>query len=148
MKVSLAVTVLCVLLLAVVSIDVNVPPAGIAFHSQNMSAAEDRQRLMDLLHLPTPGPFPPAAEDPSRPQATFQRGGSSNWYDEAGNTYVRSNWGKWSNYDETVANPYQLPDALILKNGRPVKSRVPIEVRFVTPTPPPIGVPRTGEPPK
>ena len=34
------------------------------------------------------------------------------------------------------------------KNGRPVKSRVPIEVRFVTPTPPPIGVPRTGEPPK
>ncbi len=34
------------------------------------------------------------------------------------------------------------------QNGRPVKSRVPVEVRFVTPNPPPIGVPRTGEPPK
>jgi len=34
------------------------------------------------------------------------------------------------------------------ENGRPVKSRVPVEVRFVTPVPPPIGTPRTGVPPK
>ena len=33
------------------------------------------------------------------------------------------------------------------KDGGPVKSRVPVEVRFVTPSPPPTGVPRTGEPP-
>ena len=70
---------------------------------------------MDLLHLPTPGPFPPAAEDPNRPQFTTQGGGGNNWYDDAGNTYVRSNWGNWSNYDQTKANPYPLPDPLVLK---------------------------------
>ncbi len=89
--------------------------------SKSLTAAQDRQRLMDLLHLPTPEPFPPAAEDPNRPQFTNQRSGSTNWYDDAGNTYVRSNWGNWSNYDETKANPYPLPNPLILKNGRPVK---------------------------
>jgi hypothetical protein len=89
--------------------------------SQGLSAGQDRQRLMDLLRLPTSGPFPPAAEDPTRPQFTTQRSGSTNWYDDAGNTYVRSNWGNWSNYDETKANPYPLPDPLILKNGRTVK---------------------------
>jgi TonB family protein len=34
------------------------------------------------------------------------------------------------------------------KNGRPVKSRVPVEVRFVTQNPPSMGTPRSGEPAK
>jgi TonB family protein len=33
------------------------------------------------------------------------------------------------------------------KNGKPVKSRIPVEVRFLTPNPPPLGTPRTGKPP-
>jgi hypothetical protein len=122
MKVPLGVEVFCVSLFALVCRDVNVPAAAVPSQSQGMSAAEDRQRLLDLLHLPTPSPFPPAAEDPNRPQSTFQKGGGTNWYDEAGNTYVRSNWGRWSNYNETIANPYRLPDAMILRNGRPVKN--------------------------
>lgn len=32
------------------------------------------------------------------------------------------------------------------KDGRPIKSRVPVEVRFVTQNPPPMGTPRSGEP--
>ena len=97
----------------------NSPPAK----NPGMSAAEDRKQMLELLRLPTTdGPFPPAAEDPKRPQFTTQRGrGGTNWYDEAGNTYVRSNWGSWSNYDEAKANPYPLPDPLVLKNGQPVK---------------------------
>ncbi|MDR3752743.1 MAG: energy transducer TonB [Terracidiphilus sp.] len=34
------------------------------------------------------------------------------------------------------------------QGGKPVRARVPVEVRFLTPTPPPMGTPRTGEPPK
>jgi len=34
------------------------------------------------------------------------------------------------------------------KNGRHVKSRLAVAVRFLTENPPPIGVPRSGEPPK
>ncbi|MGA3131566.1 MAG: energy transducer TonB [Terracidiphilus sp.] len=33
------------------------------------------------------------------------------------------------------------------KNGRPVRARVPVEVRFVTPNPPQMGQPRPGVPP-
>ena len=33
------------------------------------------------------------------------------------------------------------------KQGRPVRTRLPVEVRFVSPNPPPIGLPRTGVPP-
>ena len=33
------------------------------------------------------------------------------------------------------------------KNGKPVRARVPVTVRFESPNPPPIGLPRTGEPP-
>ncbi len=128
MKVSLGVGVVCVLLLGFVWHDAIIPGAAIPSQSQGMSAAEDRQRLLDLLHLPTPGPFPPAADDPNRPQSTFQKGGGTNWYDEGGNTYVRSNWGKWSNYDENNANPYRLPDALTLRNGRPVALAASLEV--------------------
>lgn len=32
------------------------------------------------------------------------------------------------------------------RDGRPVKSRVPVEVRFVAQNPPPMGAPRSGEP--
>jgi hypothetical protein len=117
MKKSLVLGICVALFVALVSRGLFAPA-----QSQSVTAAQDRQRLMDLLRLPTPGPFPPAAEDPNRPQFTTQRSGSTNWYDEAGNTYVRSNWGNWSNYEETKANPYPLPDPLILKNGRPVKN--------------------------
>jgi TonB family protein len=34
------------------------------------------------------------------------------------------------------------------RNGRPIKARVPVQVRFVTPSPPPKSMPRTGEPVK
>jgi hypothetical protein len=87
------------------------------------AAAEDWQRMMDLLRLPAPGPFPPPADDPKRPANTHPVGGSSpNWTDDVpGHTIVRSGWGNWSNYDEDKASRGPLPDPLLLKNGQPVK---------------------------
>jgi hypothetical protein len=83
---------------------------------------EDWQRMMDLLHIPAPGPFPPPADDPKRPANTHAVGGNSpNWTDDVpGHTIVRSGWGNWSNYDEDKASRGPLPDPLMLKNGQPV----------------------------
>jgi len=93
-----------------------------AVTSRGLSARDDLRRMMDLLHLSEPGKLPPAADDPKRPQNTRPAGGrSSNYTDDARNTYVRSGWGNWSNYDEAKANPFPLPDPMVLKNGKPVK---------------------------
>ena len=82
----------------------------------------DWRDMIDLLHLAPPGHLPPAAEDPNRPGISSRKDSSSGWHDAAGNTYARSPWGTWNNYDESKANPYPiLPDPLVLKNGRPVK---------------------------
>lgn len=70
--------------------------------------------MIHKLHLKLPENLPPPAKDPNRPKGTFQKKGSNNWYDSAGNTYVRSAWGTWNNYDEAKANPYpNLPNPLI-----------------------------------
>jgi len=61
-----------------------------------MTAERDHQRMMDLLHITSlrPGANP---NDPKAPNAV--------------------------NYDEAKANPYpNLPDPLILKNGKPVRT--------------------------
>ena len=72
---------------------------------------------------------PPAeADDPNRP-AKLRLLKAGVWTDDAGvddngniyNQYKRSSYGTWSNYDEAKANPYPIPDALVLKNGQPVK---------------------------
>jgi hypothetical protein len=61
-----------------------------------LTAAEDHQRLMDLLHI------------------TELRRGADGSHPEAPN---------YANYDESKANPYPtLPDPLILKNGKKVKT--------------------------
>jgi hypothetical protein len=61
-----------------------------------MTTQEDHQRLMDLLHI------------------TELRRGADGSHPEAPN---------YANYDEAKANPYPtLPDPLILKNGKKVKS--------------------------
>lgn len=77
--------------------------------------------MMDLLHLSEPGPLPPLAEDTNRPPNTRPAGRGNNYTDDHGNTYVRSGWGHWSNYDENKANPYRIPDPLILRSGHAVK---------------------------
>lgn len=91
-----------------------------AIAKKRAMAEVDRQKMIDQLNIEPPGPLPPAEEDPDRPQHLFQKEGSNNWYDEAGNTHVRSSWGNWSNYDESKAGGYTLPDPLTLKNGQPV----------------------------
>ncbi|GAB3931488.1 acetylxylan esterase [Larkinella terrae] len=85
------------------------------------ASQEDWEKTMATLQIKTPS-LPPASDDPKRPQHLKQREGSTNWYDEAGNTHVRSGWGNWTNYDETNASRYTLPDPLVLKNGKPVKT--------------------------
>src|ERR1700722_8987283 len=95
--------------------------AILAADSKPLTAAQDHRRMMELLHLPTTQPsLPPMATDPNRPANTHPspRGGS--YVDDAHNTYVRSGWGNWSNYDEAKANPYPLPNPLVLKNGERV----------------------------
>ena len=83
------------------------------------ASQEDWQKMMDKLQLKLPT-LPAPADDPKRPPHLKQKEGSTNWFDEAGYTHVRSGWGIWSNYDETIASNYKLPDPLVLKNGKPV----------------------------
>ncbi len=78
--------------------------------------------------------LPPEAEDPGRPPHTRLlinpvRHWIGRWTDDAGvadngadyNEYRRSSFGIWNNYDEAKANPFPLPELLVLKNGQPVK---------------------------
>jgi hypothetical protein len=72
--------------------------------------------------------LPAPADDPARPPNTRLLKPNV-WVDDAGvddngniyNRYVRSSVGTWSNYRESLANPFALPDPLTLKDGRPVK---------------------------
>jgi hypothetical protein len=86
------------------------------------ASQRDHDRMVALLHLPAPPVLPPADSDPNRPPNTFRRTSApgNTWYDSAGNTYVRSEWGSWSNYDEAHAGTYTLPDPLVTDDGRPV----------------------------
>jgi hypothetical protein len=88
--------------------------------SIRVASERDRDQMVAQLHLPAPRALPPADSDPSRPPNTFQRPNSTNWYDSVGNTYVRSPWGLWSNYDESRVGSYTLPNPLVLDNGRRV----------------------------
>jgi (4-O-methyl)-D-glucuronate---lignin esterase len=91
------------------------------FAEMNAKSEKDWQRTVDLLHMKLPPSLPPIADDPNRPKGTFPMKGSSNWTDSTGNTYTRSAWGTWNNYDESKANPFpNLPDPLKLDNGKPV----------------------------
>jgi hypothetical protein len=78
-------------------------------------------RTMNLLNIRIPI-LPPISSDPRRPKFIYQLDGSKSWADSLGNRYIRSGWGNWSNYDESKTGKYKLPDPLILKNGKPVKS--------------------------
>jgi hypothetical protein len=82
----------------------------------------DWQRTVTMLGMVLPPSLPPVAEDPRRPDGTFQKPGSTSWTDSAGNTYARSAWGTWNNYNEGRANPFSsLPDPLRLADGQPVR---------------------------
>jgi hypothetical protein len=84
-------------------------------------AEADLRLMLATLHLPEPGPLPPAESDPNRPLGTTPVLNSSNWSDGvAGHTIVRSGWGNWSNYDLAKADRYPLPDPLVLKDGSKV----------------------------
>jgi hypothetical protein len=84
------------------------------------ASTRDHDAMLAQLRLTAPPTLPPAAEDPNRLPFLTQRQGSGNWYDSAGQTYVRSEWGIWSNYDESRAGDYTLPDPLVMNDGRRV----------------------------
>jgi hypothetical protein len=71
--------------------------------------------------------LPPDADDPNRPPGIrLLKPGV--WTDDVGkddngnlyNQYRRSSVGTWSNYAEDKANPFPIPEVLVLKNGRRV----------------------------
>jgi hypothetical protein len=73
--------------------------------------------------------LPPDADDPARPPHTRRvKPDSIYWTDDVGvddhgnpyNQYKRSSFGTWSNFDEARANPFPLPDPLVLHNGERV----------------------------
>ncbi len=93
------------------------------FAKINKESYQDWTKVIGLLRIDLPKNLPSPAEDPKRPRNTFQKTGSSDWYDSTGNTYTRSAWGTWNNYDEAKANPYpNLPNPLIFNDGKPVKN--------------------------
>jgi hypothetical protein len=92
-------------------------PSAAERAAMTAAAEADRRRMMEVLHVALPANLPPPREDPNRPAAARPRPGLRALHDDAGNTYVRSDWGTWSNYDEAKANPCPLPDALVMKDG-------------------------------
>lgn len=77
--------------------------------------------LTALAAHPQTPPLPPQTDDPNRPAGLTQVPGRPNsWTDSQGLSYQRSSVGSWTNYDEAKANPYPLPDPLLLKNGKRV----------------------------
>lgn len=82
-----------------------------------VASEADRQHMMILLGLREPGPFAPLDSDPNRPPHVTRRPPSINYHDSLGNTFVRSAWGNWSNYDEAKAATITSPDPLVLENG-------------------------------
>ncbi len=69
-----------------------------------------------------PSQTPAAPDDPNRPPGITQSPTRRNsWSDAQGRAYVHAGTGRWTNYDESKANPYPLPDPLLLKNGQQVK---------------------------
>ncbi|QJW89442.1 acetylxylan esterase [Spirosoma taeanense] len=96
------------------------PEERTAYMNRMREASQaDWQKMMNRLNLVLPS-LPPPADDPKRPAFLKPKEGTTNWFDQAGNTHVRSGWGNWTNYDETTSSHYSLPDPLKLKNGKPV----------------------------
>jgi hypothetical protein len=93
-----------------------------------VSNTREPDRTAALLAVAPRTNLPPEADDPARPaQVRLLKPGV--WTDDVGvddngniyNQYRRSSTGTWSNYEESRANPFPLPDPLVLKNGQPVK---------------------------
>jgi hypothetical protein len=91
------------------------------FARVNAEAQKSWRAMIFALRITLPDSLPPMQDDRRRPSGTFQKAGSSGWTDSSGNTYTRSEWGRWNNYDEAKANPYTaLPDPLRCNDGRRV----------------------------
>jgi hypothetical protein len=91
------------------------------FERVNAASQKTWRELVSTLRITLPDSLPPMKDDPARPAGTFQKDGSGGWTDSSGNTYTRSEWGRWNNYDEAKAKPYKnLPDPLRTFDGRPV----------------------------
>lgn len=86
---------------------------------QRKQAAIDRQKMLEHLGIQLPE-LGSEKYDTNKPAGLTQRPGSDKWYDAHRNMYIRSAWGKWSNYDEGKANLFVLPDPLTLNNGNKV----------------------------
>ncbi len=71
--------------------------------------------------VPRNGPVPPAVDANLPPGVTPNPAQPNSGTDAQGRSYKRSSVGTWTNYDEAQANPFPLPDPLVLKNGQPVK---------------------------
>jgi len=68
------------------------------------------------------GRRPALADDTNRPTGLAQNPARTNSASDApGGSNARSGGLTGTNYDESKANPYPLPDPLVLKNGQPVK---------------------------
>lgn len=83
-------------------------------------ASADRARMMERLGVTMPDSLPPPLLDPRRPPRAVPRPGRIRLYDDAGNGYVRSEWGSWSNYDEAHASGRPLADPLVRTTGERV----------------------------
>lgn len=81
----------------------------------------DYMQLLNRLKIKIPV-LPTMANDTNRPPSTFQKNGTGSYYDTEGRVYSRSQWGHWTNYDNSKANNYVLPDVLKLNNGKRVTS--------------------------
>jgi hypothetical protein len=76
------------------------------------TAAAPAKAKPDANRAPSTDLPPGVTQNPTQPNSGT---------DAQGRSYKRSGVGTWTNYDESKANPYPLPDPLVLKNGQAVK---------------------------
>lgn len=74
----------------------------------NAASWKDRKQMLDQLDIVLPQ-LPNDSLDPRRPPNIFKRPGSNNWTDSAGQFYARSDWGHWTNFNESNTGKYTLP---------------------------------------
>ena len=89
------------------------------FAKINAASWQDRKQMLGQLGIVLPQ-LPNDSLDPKRPAHTFKRPGSNNWTDSAGQFYAQSDWGHWTNYDESKTGTYNLPNPLVAKNGKKI----------------------------
>lgn len=93
--------------------------------NKEQESSSDLANMLKLLDINYPH-LPPKAEDINRPSHIFPTKSDNpegSWKDSLKNTYLRSDFGSWNNYDESKVGNYSPIDLLKMHNGTKIRNR-------------------------